>query len=235
MLCVALAALARLVQMASPGQFAWTGWAALPAIITYCQWVYYAYKDAALLGRPVMSFSAKAAVWAFFIPFVNFVRPYRVLRALREASDPGDLPDPPQYRVIEEGDYRASARELIPPPAWRKWCPVGLWWGTYMGAPLATIPVMVIASLGHLAWLKEAILAVQDVSGFVAAGLAIQVVSAIVASQRERIRRIELAHASTESGARVADPFVAARVAPVEEVEVEEDAAPAIPGRKGSA
>jgi hypothetical protein len=160
---------------------------AVVAAVLFCRWLYRAYEDNRRLGGLPVRFTPGGAVASFFLPFINFYRPYQVMRDLHAASDPRMLPNPPLYRVAEEGaHYRSSARELIAPPDWNKWFPVAAWWAFYMYVPWVLAAVRWNAGFADPSGVMFApVSAVSTV-------LAIHVIRSIQARQCERLRRLEI-------------------------------------------
>jgi uncharacterized protein DUF4328 len=59
---------------------------ALGAAITFLRWLHLLYQNLSASRIVGLDYGASAAVWSFFIPFVNLVRPYRVMREAWRAS-----------------------------------------------------------------------------------------------------------------------------------------------------
>jgi hypothetical protein len=152
--------------------------------VLYCRWLHRAWKDNGLLEGRTLSMTAGAAVASFFIPIVSLYRPYQVVKELYEASDPETLPDRPQYRLTEGTSYRTTSGALVRPVDYRRPFPVRAWWAAYL------VSSITLRFIGFSTW---AIVAGSFivVTSLVTGVLAIQVMQAIVARQRERLRRLE--------------------------------------------
>ena len=161
----------------------WTVLRIVSAVL-YCRWLHRAWKDNGLLEGRSLSMTAGAAVASFFIPIVSLFRPYQAVKELYEASDPETLPDRPQYALTEGSSYRATSGVLVSTPDYRKPFPVRAWWAAYLVSSIN------IRLMGYSTWAIVAVTVVV-VSTLVGAVLAIQVMQAIVARQRERLRRLE--------------------------------------------
>lgn len=65
-------------------------WAAIiaywPCVITWSMWVYRAAQNRTLLGPWRSDFTPGAAVWSYFIPFLNLFRPYQITKDIAEGS-----------------------------------------------------------------------------------------------------------------------------------------------------
>jgi Domain of unknown function (DUF4328) len=156
----------------------------IASAVLYCRWLHRAWKDNGLLEGRTLSMSAGAAVASFFIPIVSLFRPYQAVKELYEASDPETLPDRPQYVLTEGSSYRATSGALISTPDYRRPFPVRAWWAAYLVSSIN------IRLMGYSTWAIVAVTVVV-VSTLVGAVLAIRVMQAIVARQRERLRRLE--------------------------------------------
>jgi hypothetical protein len=195
---IALPMLGLALDPASLGAGAWLtisslsffAWLAGP--IFFGRWLYAACQDCALLGGRPLRLSPGAAIGSFFIPIVSLFRPCQAITDLHDASDPAPLPDPPRYETSTVlGDYRSSALSVMPKPNWVKPFPVRAWWGLFLVHQI-TVSVRGAAML-EPAW--QVALGVHAVADVASAVLAILVIRSIVARQRERLRRIEVAAA----------------------------------------
>lgn len=147
---------------------------------------------------PHLSWTPSAAVWGFFIPFVNLVRPYQVLRDLHDRLDPRGVPEPaPRPRLDGVGGYRKVELEKAPPPAKLPHASIGAWWALYLiggvvGSAVSSNPG---TSIPMLMSVRETLI-VSDAIDLGASILAVLVVLTITARVVERHRRLH--HASDE-------------------------------------
>lgn len=58
------------------------------AIVTFCCWLYRAYRNLAALRVDGLAYSSGWAVGSFFVPFANLVVPFLVMKELWKGSDP---------------------------------------------------------------------------------------------------------------------------------------------------
>ena len=156
----------------------------IASAVLYCRWLHRAWKDNGLLEGRSLSMSAGAAVASFFIPIVSLFRPYQAVKELYEASDPETLPDRPQYALTEGSSYRATSGVLVSTPDYRRPFPIRAWWAAYL------ISSLNFRFVGYSTWAIVGVTVIV-VSTLVGAVLAVQVMQAIVARQRERLRRLE--------------------------------------------
>jgi Domain of unknown function (DUF4328) len=161
------------------------------AVVLFCRWLHGAYEDNRRLQGAPLKVGSGAAVASFFIPFISFYRPYQVLRNIYASSDPGTLPDPPQYEPTgTEVLYRSNPRVESAPRDWKTWFPVRLWWASYlvaMGAPFFELLLAIAARPTHpIGFFSDPVVSVSAV-------LAIMVIRGVQVRQGERLRRIEAA------------------------------------------
>jgi hypothetical protein len=177
--------------------FAAIGWViSLAAGIAYCRWLSRAYQAHRHLAGRSLRLSPTPAVWSFFVPILNLYRPYLAVRDLYAASDPRTLRDTPQYKPASATDYRSSARELVPPPRWERWCSLPLWWIVYQ-LPLVqglVIGLLAVTTRVDMSSTHPGYQLVVFLEGLLSAVLAGQVIRAIDARQNERLRRLEALH-----------------------------------------
>lgn len=147
---------------------------------------------------PHLSWTPSAAVWGFFLPFVNLVRPYQVLRDLHDRLDPAGVPEPaPRPRLDGAGGYRKIELEKAPPPAKLPHASIGAWWALYLigGAVGGAVASNTGTTIPEFISSRETLI-VADAIELGAAMLAVLVVLTISARVVERRRRLH--HASDE-------------------------------------
>jgi hypothetical protein len=178
--------------------YTWPFW--IVAAIFYWRWLYRAYADHERLGGRPLRFSPMYACASFFVPVMNFWLPYQALRDLYLASDPNRLPDSPRYEPAAVALYRTSAREIVPSPSWRKWCPLRSWWASFMILPIVLSVVTTLipyvpttGSYDSCFRLMARLGVASTLCSLLSTVFAVQVIRSIRARQGEELRRVEAA------------------------------------------
>ena len=164
--------------------FAQIGLMLLTATV-FLVWMHRAYKNLETFGERDLTFTPRAAVWAWFIPFANLVRPFKAMTELWRRSDPAD------------GEGLGSGA-----PGFMK-----AWWGVWLASNISGQFVMrssasadTIPELLHV----TATQAFSSVLSAVAGVLALIVVRDVAIRQSERGRQLTSAASATVSATALA-------------------------------
>jgi len=131
-------------------------------VIVFLIWIHRAYCNLLAFSVHNLKYSAKWAVWGFFVPILFFYRPYQVVREIWKASDP---------HLTDESSWQNQ-----PTPSLLKW-----WWALWLISDFSFNLVWGVLEISIVAPMATPVLA---------AVLAIRVVRDIDLRQEEKIKRL---------------------------------------------